>query len=111
MRSSCLALAALALVAGHGGHHDHHHDHHDDDDNHHHHHDHGHDHEHHDHEHPMELTATSWESTIGGSSHIWAVNFHSGMCSSCQAFKPEWEALTHAVDGLCGSPISNSLRE
>ena len=51
----------------------------------------------------MELTATSWESTIGGSSHIWAVNFHSGMCSSCQAFKPEWEALTHAVDGLCGA--------
>ena len=109
MRSSCLALAALALVAGHGGHHDHHDDHHDDDDDHHHH-DHGHDHEH-DHERPMELTATSWESTIGGSSHIWAVNFHSGMCSSCQAFKPEWEALTHAVDGLCGSPISNSLRE
>jgi hypothetical protein len=103
MRCSCLALAAVALVAGHGGHHDHH-----DDDDDHHHHDHGHDHGH-EHEHPVELSATSWESTIDRSPYIWAVNFHSGMCSSCQAFKPEWEALTRAVDGLCVAPISNSL--
>ena len=48
----------------------------------------------------MELSAASWESTVVNSPHIWAVNFHSGMCSSCQAFKPEWEALAHAVDGL-----------
>ena len=51
----------------------------------------------------MELSATSWESTIDRSPYIWAVNFHSGMCSSCQAFKPEWEALAHAVDGLCAA--------
>ena len=49
----------------------------------------------------MELTAASWESTIVNSPHIWAVKFFSGMCSSCQAFKPEWEVLAHSVDGLC----------
>lgn len=57
----------------------------------------------------MELTAASWESTVVNSPHIWAVNFHSGMCSSCQAFKPEWEALAHAVDGLCVAALPNPL--
>ena len=49
----------------------------------------------------MELTAASWESTVVNSPYIWAVKFFSGMCSSCQAFKPEWEALAHSVNGLC----------
>jgi hypothetical protein len=105
-----MAVLAVALVAGHSDHHDHHHDHHHDDDDHDHHdhhhdnhHDDHHDHKHAGHERPVELTAASWESTVVNSPHIWAVNFHSGMCSSCQAFKPEWEALAHAVDGLCAA--------
>ena len=107
---SCMAVLAVALVAGHSDHHDHHHDHHHDDDDHDHHdhhpdnhHDDHHDHKHAGYERPVELTAASWESTVVNSPHIWAVNFHSGMCSSCQAFKPEWEALAHAVDGLCAA--------
>ena len=113
MRCVVVALA-VALVAGHSDHHDHDHDHHDHDHDHHDHHDDHHDHDHHDHaghdhERPMELSAASWESTVVNSPHIWAVNFHSGMCSSCQAFKPEWEALAHAVDGLCVAALPNPL--
>ena len=91
-RAALLAIvAAAAVVSAHADHdhgHDHGHDHDDDD------------HHGHDHEKPTELTADSWESTIAQSDHVWAVKFYSGMCGSCQAFKPEWEQLTSMVEGL-----------
>ena len=51
----------------------------------------------------MELTAATWESTVIQSEHVWAIWFHSGMCGTCQEFKPEWEKLAAQIEGLCGA--------
>jgi len=37
---------------------------------------------------------------VGGSPFAWAVKFYSAMCSSCQAFEPDWQKARESVDGL-----------
>jgi len=130
-RVTLVLLLALSGISAHAGHdhddHDHHHDddhdhddhdheHHDEHDHDHHHHDdHDHDHNHHDelhsHHHTIEVSASTWDGIIGGDEHVWAVKFHSAMCSSCQAFAPEWEAAREALDGLHWAAVNIDHKE
>ena len=59
----------------------------------------------------MELTAQTWDSVITNTQHVWVVKFYSAMCSSCQAFKPEWEQLTQMVDGLHWGELNIDRKE
>ena len=108
-------LLVMILVAAHkheDGHHGHEHEHN-------HRHGHGHDHDHHhgghdhdDHHHAaVEVTASSWDKTIGSEPHVWAVKFHSLLCSSCQAFRPAWHKAVGAVEGLHWAEVNIDLKE
>ena len=46
-----------------------------------------------------ELTAASFDETIGHNS-LWAVKFHSEMCSTCIEFATEWLRLAESVSGV-----------
>jgi len=54
----------------------------------------------HSHSETIELNPTSWEKMVQKDPHVWAIKFHSGMCGTCQAFAPDWEAASEKVDGL-----------
>ena len=83
------AACALSAAHGHGHHGQPAHDDHD-----------HHDHDDHDHAHIVELSAASWDKVIDNDPHVWAVKFYSKLCSSCQAFKPAYEAVSQQVEGL-----------
>ena len=54
----------------------------------------------------VELSAESWDNIIDNDDHVWVVKFYSKLCSSCQAFKPAFEAASAQVDGLHWAALS-----
>ena len=71
-------------------------------------HDHSHDHDHHG---TVKVTASSWDRTVGSEPHIWAVKFHSLLCSSCQAFRPAWRKAVESVEGLHWAEVNIDEKE
>eukprot|EP00310_Coccolithus_braarudii_P015268 CAMPEP_0183331770 /NCGR_PEP_ID=MMETSP0164_2-20130417/1094_1 /TAXON_ID=221442 /ORGANISM="Coccolithus pelagicus ssp braarudi, Strain PLY182g" /LENGTH=160 /DNA_ID=CAMNT_0025500341 /DNA_START=29 /DNA_END=511 /DNA_ORIENTATION=+ len=57
------------------------------------------------------LTPNKWDQVVALDTHIWAVKWHSGMCSACQAFAPEWDMLRELVDGLHWGEVDIDRKE